>query len=91
MALHPHTCSNNHQQEQDGHLPQEEDPRAKSSPWTLELDHLVSGLNDPKDPSDPQLPCGVGGADAELRVNKVPWTLVAEGSRVATIPALPDV
>lgn len=56
----------------------------------------MSGPNDPKDPSDPQLPCGVGGADAERdmaehRVNKVPWTLVAEGSRVATIPDLPDV
>lgn len=60
------------------------------------MDHLVSGPNDPKDPSDPQLPCGVGGADAERdmaehRVNKVPRTLVAEGSRVATIPDLPDV
>lgn len=60
------------------------------------MDHLVSGPNDPKDPSDPQLPCGVRGADAERpiaehRVNKVPWTLVAEGSRVANIPALLDV
>lgn len=56
----------------------------------------MSGPNDPKDPSDPQLPCGVRGADAERpiaehRVNKVPWTLVAEGSRVANIPALLDV